>query len=131
MSRKVDLASLRRENPKEARRVKRKLSVRKRIEGSTERPRMSVFRSARHMYAQLIDDATGRTLAAASTLDKNIVDAIKGKKKADAAKEVGKLIAERAKKAGIDAVIFDRNGFRYHGRIAAIATGAREAGLNF
>jgi large subunit ribosomal protein L18 len=131
MSRNNDLASLRRENPKEAKRVKRALSVRKRVEGDASRPRLTVFRSAKHMYAQLVDDETGRTLAQASTLDKDVRDAIKGKKKSDAATEVGKSVAERAKKAGIAAVIFDRNGFRYHGRIAAVAAGAREAGLTF
>jgi large subunit ribosomal protein L18 len=128
--RKVDLSTLRRKNPKEATRVKRKLGIRKRIAGDSSRPRLTVFRSASHIYAQLIDDNAGKTLAAASTLDKSIRDGLKGKKKADAAKEVGKAIAERAKKAGIAAVVFDRNGYRYHGRIAAVADGAREGGLN-
>jgi large subunit ribosomal protein L18 len=128
--RKVDLSTLRRKNPKEATRVKRKLGIRKRIAGDAARPRLTVFRSATHIYAQLIDDNAGKTLAAASTLDKSIRDGLKGKKKADAAKEVGKAIAERAKKAGIAAVVFDRNGYRYHGRIAAVADGAREGGLN-
>jgi large subunit ribosomal protein L18 len=128
--RKFDLSTLRRNNPKEATRVKRKLSVRKRIEGTMERPRLSVFRSARHMYAQVIDDNTGRTLAQASTLDKGVRDAMKGKKKSDAAKQVGAAVASRAKAAGVTAVVFDRNGFRYHGRIAAVADGAREGGLN-
>ena len=127
--RKIDLSTLRRKNPKEATRVKRKLGIRKRLEGTGERPRLSVFRSASHIYAQVINDETGRTLVAASTLDKAIRDGLKGKKKADAAKEIGKAIAERAKKAGIEAVVFDRNGFRYHGRIAAVAYGAREGGL--
>lgn len=129
--RKVDLATLRRKNPKEATRLKRKLGIRKRVEGDSARPRLSVFRSATHIYAQVIDDNLGTTLAAASTLDKSIRDAIKGKKKAEAAKEVGKALAERAKKAGVAAVVFDRNGFRYHGRIAAVADGAREGGLSF
>ncbi len=128
--RKVDLATLRRKNPKEATRIKRKLGIRKRVEGTADRPRLSVFRSATHIYAQVIDDNTAKTLAAASTLDKAVRDAIKGKKKSDAAKEIGKLIAERAKKAGVAAVVFDRNGYRYHGRIAAVADGAREAGLS-
>ena len=95
------------------------------------RPRLSVFRSASHIYAQIIDDNLGTTLAASSTLDKAIRDAIKGKKKSDAAKEVGKALAASAKQAGVSTVVFDRNGFRYHGRIAAIADGAREGGLSF
>lgn len=128
--RKVDLATLRRKNPKEATRVKRKLGIRKRVEGTAERPRLTIFRSATHIYAQIIDDNTAKTLCAASTLDKSIRDALKGKKKSDAAKEVGKMIAERAKKAGVTACVFDRNGFRYHGRVAAVADGAREAGLS-
>jgi len=129
--RKIDLSSLRRKNHKEATRVKRKLGIRKRVEGLAERPRLTVFRSASHIYAQLIDDAKGITLAQASTIDKGIRDAMKGQKKSDAAKEVGKALAERAKKAGVSAVVFDRNGFRYHGRIAAVAAGAREGGLDF
>jgi large subunit ribosomal protein L18 len=129
--RKVDLATLRRKNPKEATRLKRKLGIRKRVEGDAARPRLTVFRSASHIYAQVIDDNLGTTLAAASTLDKGVRDAIKGKKKAEAAKEVGKMVAERAQKAGVAAVVFDRNGFRYHGRIAAVADGAREGGLSF
>ncbi len=128
--RKVDLATLRRKNPKEATRVKRHLGIRKTVEGTVERPRLSVFRSATHIYAQIINDETGKTLAQASTLEKALRDAVKGKKKSDAAKEVGKAIAERAKKAGVAAVVFDRNGFRYHGRIAAVADGAREGGLS-
>jgi large subunit ribosomal protein L18 len=128
--RKVDLSTLRRKNPKEATRVKRKLGIRKRVAGDTERPRLTVFRSATHIYAQIINDETGKTLCQASTVDKAIRDSLKDKKKSDAAKEVGKAIAERAKKAGVAAVVFDRNGFRYHGRIAAVADGAREGGLS-
>src|SRR4051812_12203495 len=127
--RKTNLSALRKSNPKEANRVKRKIGVRKRASGDGERPRLSVFRSARHIYAQVIDDHAGKTLVQASTLDKAIRDAVKGKKKADAAKEVGKAVAERAKKAGVAKVVFDRNGYRYHGRIAAVADGAREGGL--
>jgi large subunit ribosomal protein L18 len=127
--RKVDLSSLRRKNPKEATRVKRKLSVRKRISGDDARPRLTVFRSAKHIYAQLIDDTRGVTIAQASSLDPALRDAIKDKPKADIAKEVGKTVASRAKEKGIAAVVFDRNGFRYHGRIAAVADGAREGGL--
>jgi large subunit ribosomal protein L18 len=127
--RKTRLNALRKSNPKEATRVKRKINVRKGMHGDVERPRMTVFRSARHIYAQVIDDNTQKTLCQASTLDKAIRDAVKGKKKADAAKEVGKAVAERAKKAGVAKVVFDRNGYRYHGRIAAVADGAREGGL--
>jgi large subunit ribosomal protein L18 len=127
--RKTRLNALRKSNPKEATRVKRKINVRKGMHGDVERPRMTVFRSARHIYAQVIDDNTQKTLCQASTLDKAIRDAVKGKKKADAAKEVGKAVAERAKKAGVARVVFDRNGYRYHGRIAAVADGAREGGL--
>ena len=126
---KVDLATLRRKNPKEATRTKRKISVRKRLEGDSARPRLTVFRSARHIYAQLVNDDTGTTLVQASTLDKTVRDGLKGKKKSDAAKEIGKAVAQRAKAKGITKVVFDRNGFRYHGRIAAVADGAREGGL--
>lgn len=127
--RKVNLGALRKHNPKEATRVKRKIGIRKRMSGDASAPRLTVFRSARHIYAQLIDDAKGATLVQACTLDKSLRDALKGKKKADAAKEIGKAVAERAKAKGITVAIFDRNGFRYHGRIAAVADGAREAGL--
>ena len=127
--RKTNLRALRKSNPKEAARVKRGIGVRKKTLGDGERPRLSVFRSARHIYVQLIDDSAGKTLAHASTLDKAVRDGLKGKKKADAAKEVGKAIADRAKKAGVTKVTFDRNGYRYHGRIAAVADGAREGGL--
>ena len=127
--RKTNLRSLRKNNPKEATRVKRKVGVRKRVRGDEVRPRLTVFRSARHIYAQIINDETGTTLVQASTLEKSVRDALKGKKKSDAAKEVGKAIATRAKAQGVAQVVFDRNGYRYHGRIAAIADGAREAGL--
>ena len=111
-------------------RSKRKMRIRKKVSGDQERPRLTVFRSATHIYAQIINDETGKTLCQASTVDKAIRDSLKDKKKSDAAKEVGKAIAERAKKAGVAAVVFDRNGFRYHGRIAAVADGAREGGLS-
>jgi large subunit ribosomal protein L18 len=127
----INLASLRKSNPKEATRAKRKLSVRKKLSGSTERPRLSVFRSARHIYAQIIDDTAGKTLAAASSLDKDLRDGVKGKKKADVAKAVGAAVAKKAQQAGLKAVVFDRNGYRYHGRVAAVAAGAREGGLEF
>jgi large subunit ribosomal protein L18 len=95
------------------------------------RPRLSVFRSGRHIYAQLIDDLGGRTLAAASSLEKALAEKLKTGADTDAAAEVGKLIAARAKEAGVDAVIFDRGGYRYHGRVKALAEAARETGLNF
>ena len=105
------------------RRVRRKLS------GTTERPRLAVFRSTRHMVAQVIDDSTGRTIAAASTVEADLRSGSTGNKAAAAA--VGRLVAERAKAAGIGRVVFDRGGFLYHGRVAAVADAAREAGLEF
>ena len=108
-------------------RVRRHLRVRKKVTGSTARPRLVVNRSARHMFAQIVDDTVGRTLASASTMDADI-RAASGDKTAKA-KQVGTLLAERAKNAGISAVVFDRGGYQYHGRVAALADGAREAGL--
>ena len=110
-------------------RARRHLRVRKKVAGTAARPRLVVTRSTRHISAQVVDDTTSRTLAAASSLD-DTVRAASGDKKAHAA-AVGKLVAERAKAAGIDAVVFDRGGNRYHGRIAALADAAREGGLNF
>jgi len=110
-------------------RQRRKVHIRKKVEGSTERPRLSVYRSLNHIYAQVIDDTSSKTLAAASTLSPELKDG-KGKKK-ELAKEVGKLIAKKCQDAKISAVVFDRNGFMYHGRIAAVAEGAREGGLKF
>jgi large subunit ribosomal protein L18 len=112
-----------------AARQKRHERIRLHLEGGTERPRLAVFRSLSHIYAQVIDDSTGVTLAAASTLDASLR---KGKAtKAAAATEVGRLIAQRAKAAGVERVVFDRAGFRYHGRIKSLADAAREAGLEF
>jgi len=108
-------------------RVRRHLRVRKKVTGSASRPRLVINRSARHMFAQIVDDSAGRTLAAASTLDASIRGEA-GDKTAKA-KLVGTLLARRAAEAGITAVVFDRGGYRYHGRIAALADGAREAGL--
>jgi large subunit ribosomal protein L18 len=108
-------------------RVRRHLRVRKKVSGSTLRPRLVVNRSARHIFAQIVDDTVGRTVASASTLDPTIRTA-EGDKTAKA-KLVGALLAERAKSAGITAVVFDRGGYKYHGRVAAIADSAREAGL--
>jgi len=108
-------------------RARRHLRVRKKVTGSAARPRLVVNRSARHMFAQIVDDSVGRTLAAASTLDASIRTA-DGDKTAKA-RQVGELLAQRAKDAGIEAVVFDRGGYRYHGRVAALADGAREGGL--
>ena len=110
-----------------ASRKRRHLRVRKKVTGNAARPRLAVKRSARHIFAQLIDDGAGRTLAAASTLDASIRDAA-GDKKARA-HQVGQLLASRAKEAGITAAVFDRGGYAYHGRVAALADGAREGGL--
>ena len=108
-------------------RVKRHRRVRKKVSGSTERPRLAVFRSNRHIYAQLIDDTSGRTLASASTAEAEQRSGATAT--VDAAKAVGQLVGERAQAAGISRVVFDRGGFRYHGRIAALCDGARAAGL--
>jgi large subunit ribosomal protein L18 len=107
------------------RRYQRHVRVRKKVMGSSERPRLAVYRSLKHIYAQVIDDATGRTIASASDLT------IESGKKGERAAEVGKLLAQRAKEAGITQVVFDRAGFRYHGRVKAVADGAREGGLEF
>ena len=112
---------------KSALRARRHFRVRKRVSGSTSRPRLVVNRSARHVFAQVVDDSTGRTLVSASTLEADL-RAFKGDKTAKARK-VGALVAERAAVAGIGAVVFDLGGYQYHGRVAAIADGAREGGL--
>lgn len=112
-------------------RLKRHLRVRKKIEGTSARPRLNVFRSSKHIYAQLIDDVKGVTLAAASTMDKELREEIKNGGGVEAARKVGELIAKRAKAQGHDNVVFDRGGYLYHGRIQALAEAAREAGLEF
>ncbi|MEM8737649.1 MAG: 50S ribosomal protein L18 [Planctomycetota bacterium] len=112
---------------KTLRRSRRKTGIRKRIFGTSEQPRLSVFRSSKHLYVQVIDDFAGQTLAEASTISAKLE---KGSN-LDAAAQVGKAIAEKAKAAGIEAVAFDRNGFRYHGRVKALADAAREGGLKF
>lgn len=99
--------------------------------GTAERPRLSVFRSLRHVFAQLVDDTSGRTLASASSLSKETRGSAGGKKKKDIGKAVGLLLAQKAKAAGIEAVKFDRGGYLYHGRVKALAEGAREGGLKF
>jgi large subunit ribosomal protein L18 len=111
--------------------LKRKRRVRKKILGTDNRPRLTVFRSARHVYAQVIADTTGHTLASASTLDKETRGHVPFESKVEAAKFVGKLVARRAMEKGVSRVVFDRNGFLYHGRVRALSTGAREQGLEF
>jgi large subunit ribosomal protein L18 len=110
-------------------RTRRHLRVRKKVSGSTARPRLVVFRSTRHIYVQVVDDAAARTLVSASSLDAGVRGSDGDKKSLAAA--VGRLVAERAKAAGIDKVVFDRGGYRYHGSIAALADAAREGGLEF
>jgi large subunit ribosomal protein L18 len=110
-------------------RVRRHRRVRKKVLGTAERPRLAVFRSNRHMVAQVIDDRSGRTLAAASTHESDLASGSTGT--VDAASKVGALVAERAKAAGVERVVFDRGGFMYHGRVAALADAARDAGLEF
>ena len=115
----------------QVRRLRRQRHVRKRLYGTPERPRLAVFRSSKHIYAQIINDATATTLASASTLDAEIkTQHPYGGNKA-AAVTVGKVVAERAKKAGIDKICFDRRSYKYHGRVQALADAAREAGLQF
>jgi large subunit ribosomal protein L18 len=112
-------------------RKRRSFRVRKRLRGTPERPRLSVARSHKHISAQIVDDSSGRTLTAASTLEKALSGTLKSGGNKDAAKAVGKVIAERAAAAGIKAVCFDRGRFKYHGRVATLAAAAREAGLGF
>jgi large subunit ribosomal protein L18 len=112
-------------------RVRRHHRVRQRVEGTTERPRLAVFRSNEHIYAQVIDDKTRRTLAAASTLEPGLGDDLAGKSKADQARLIGAAIGQRTRALGIEKVVFDRGGFLYHGRVAQLATAARESGLQF
>jgi large subunit ribosomal protein L18 len=105
--------------------------VRTRVTGTTERPRLCVYRSLGHIYTQVIDDRTGQTLASASSVDKETKKNLKGGGNVAAAKVIGKAIAERAKAAGVSKVVFDRGGYKYHGRVKALADAAREAGLQF
>jgi large subunit ribosomal protein L18 len=113
-------------------RKRRHLRVRAKVKGSADRPRLNVFRSSAHIYAQVIDDKQGHTLVAASSLDPDVLARLADSKtKSDKAKAVGAVVGERAKAAGIDAVVFDRGGYKYHGRVKAVADGAREAGLTF
>lgn len=117
--------------PKLRKRLKRKVHIRLRVSGTSERPRLSVFRSTRYVYAQAIDDTTGRVLASASELDATLKDAVAGKPKKERARLVGKVVGEKLIGQGVKAVVFDRNGFIYHGRVKEIADGARDAGLAF
>ncbi len=119
---------LKKKNAQLSRRHRR---IRARISGTPERPRLNVFRSSVNIYAQVIDDLSGRTLASASTIDHEVVEQITGKSKVEAAKIVGQVLAERAKVANVSKVVFDRGGYQYHGRVAALAEGAREGGLDF
>jgi large subunit ribosomal protein L18 len=112
-------------------RIRRHRRVRGKVAGTAERPRLNVFRSVAEIYAQVIDDVAGRTLAAASTVDKELRARVKGLKKAEQAKLVGQVVAERARSKGIQAVVFDRGGYKYIGRVKALAEGARESGLKF
>ncbi len=112
-------------------RIRRHLRIRKKIFGTAERPRLSVFRSEKHIYAQLIDDTKGHTILSASTLDPELRQRIVKTYNKEAAREVGKLIAQRALAKGINQVVFDRGGFKYHGRIKELADAAREVGLKF
>ena len=112
-------------------RLHRKERIRKKVSGTTERPRLSVYKSLKHVIAQVIDDSTGRTLAFASTQSKQLKGKLDDADKKAAAKQVGMLVAEMCKGAKVEKVVFDRNGFPYHGRIAALADGAREGGLQF
>ena len=105
--------------------------VRRNVSGTQQRPRLAVFRSAKHIYAQVVDDLAGKTLAHASSCEKDVRASRKGTKKTAVAEAIGKRIAERCKAAGITAVVFDRGGYRFHGRVAAVAKGAREGGLQF
>jgi len=122
-------------NPKARRRERRKVSIRLRISGTAARPRLSVFRSARHVYVQAIDDTSNRVIAAASDLEATVKPAVfdQGKRKAKkiVAREVGKAVGEKLRSLQIEEVVFDRNGFIFHGRVKEVADGAREAGLRF
>jgi large subunit ribosomal protein L18 len=113
-------------NKKQLRRQRVRRGIRAKVSGTIARPRLTVFRSNKHIYAQLIDDINGHTLASASSLENGITDA----SGVDAGRAIGKLLGERAREAGIEVAVFDRNGYRYHGRVKAIAEGAREGGLN-
>ncbi|WP_066502408.1 50S ribosomal protein L18 [Abyssisolibacter fermentans] len=110
---------------------RKKRHLRSKAIGTPERPRLNVFRSLKHIYAQVIDDKTGKTIVSASTLDKEVAEKVNGTGNKEAARIIGKIVGERAKEKGIEAVVFDRGGYLYHGRVKELADGAREAGLRF
>jgi large subunit ribosomal protein L18 len=112
-------------------RAKRKARIRRKLSGTPERPRLTVYKSLKHMYAQLVDDTTGKTLLSVGTTSKSLKDEVKDDDKTAAAKKVGEALAKAAKAQGIESVVFDRNGFDYHGRVEAVAAAARDAGLKF
>ena len=112
-------------------RLKRKKRIRKKMVGTENRPRLCVFRSTKHIYAQVIDDSRGHTITAASSVEKTVRENPESKNKVNTAKKVGEIIARRALEKGVARVVFDRNGFLYHGRVKAVSEGAREAGLEF
>ncbi len=112
-------------------RQRRHAHIRRRVNGTPERPRLNVYRSLDHIYAQVIDDEAGHTLASASTVDRHVCDQVKGMKRVEQARVVGRVVAERAMNKGITKVVFDRAGYKYHGRVKALAEAAREAGLDF
>jgi large subunit ribosomal protein L18 len=117
--------------PKVRKRLRRKVSIRLRIHGTPERPRLSVFRSARYVYVQAVDDTQGKVLASASELETKLKEAVAGKPKKERARIIGKVIGEKLIAQGVKQVVFDRNGFIYHGRVKEVADGARDAGLAF
>jgi large subunit ribosomal protein L18 len=118
-------------NPKQVARLKRQRRIRKTTQGTSQRPRLCVFRSARHIYAQVIDDTVGQTLASASSIEAAVRQRSDFESKVAVATHIGKLVAERAQANGVKQVVFDRNGFLYHGRVKAVSEGARESGLDF
>ena len=118
-------------NLKTQARLKRKKRIRKKMVGTENRPRLCVFRSAKHIYAQVIDDSRGHTITAASSMEKTVRENPESKNKVTTANMVGKIIGRRAMEQGVERVVFDRNGFLYHGRVKAVSEGAREAGLEF
>lgn len=126
---KYDLKAIGKKDKVRALRLRRKARIRKIIEGTGDRPRLSVFKSAKHIYVQAIDDSAAKTLASVGSLDAIVADKAKGLKKVDIAKMVGEILAEKLKAKDLSTAVFDRNGFRYTGRIAAVADGLRAAGL--
>lgn len=128
---KYDIKAIRKKDKSRALRLSRKARVRKIVSGTAERPRLSVFKSAKHIYVQAIDDSQAKTLASAGSLDAAIAEKTNGLKKVEVAKMVGEVLAEKMKAADLTTAVFDRNGFRYTGRVAALAEGLRSAGLTF